>query len=224
MTKSSTARINMVDRQIGTTGVNDPRILGVFSNVPRESFVPKGKENTAYMDDDLVFERGRFLLAPMTHARMVQAVEPKEEDLVLDISNSNGYSAAILSPLVSMVVCVEEDDDMLANVSSHWEVQDVCNVAAFKGRLVKGAQDHAPYSIIFVAGSVAEIPQDLLDQLAPGGRLIAIVRPTEGVAGEVTLVQCLENAQGEKEFSSCVLFEASAPYLPGFEPPPAFKF
>ena len=221
MTDFNAARKNMVECQIETAGVANPDILEAFSTVPRENFVPKIAQDLAYMDEDLIFgDDHRFLPEPTTHARMLEALELRKEDVVLDISNTNGYSAAILSPLVTTIICAEGEKTVINRAQKAWEKMGVFNAVGCHSALTDGCADHAPYDAIFMAGSVTEIPQKLLDQLSEGGRLVAIVRKPDEVMGQVTLVQSL----GEKGFSSYTLFEAGSPYLPGFEPKPTFSF
>ncbi|MCB1531327.1 MAG: protein-L-isoaspartate O-methyltransferase [Alphaproteobacteria bacterium] len=220
MTDFNAARKNMVDCQIETAGVADPEIIEVFSTVPRERFVPEIAKPVAYMDEDLIFGDDRFLPEPITHAKMLAAVKPKKDDIVLDISNTNGYSAAILSPLVSTIICAEGKQDVITKAHTVWEEMGVLNAVGVKAPLTEGYPKHAPYDLIFMAGSVAELPQNIMAQLAENGRLITIVRKPDEAMGKVILVQSL----GEKGFSSYTLFEAGCPYLPGFEPKPAFIF
>lgn len=220
MTDFNIARTNMVDCQIQTMGVADPDILEAFATVPRELFVPKASQKIAYIDEDLIIDNDRFLLEPSTHARMLEAIAPKPDDVAMDVSNTNGYSAALLSSLVTTVVCVDSKKSVLDKINESWSQIDVCNVAGFKGTLSKGCPDHAPYDLIFVGGAVAEMPEELIKQLSENGRLITIIKKPGEVMGQVTLIQSL----GEKGFSSYTLFEAGAPYLPGFEPKPAFNF
>lgn len=220
MTDFNAARKNMVDCQIETAGVAHPEILKAFSSVPREKFVPKIARNVAYMDEDLVFGQDRFLPEPITHARMLEAVKPKKEDVVLDISNTNGYSAAILSPLVTTIICAEAEKSVISPAAKLWEELEVINAVGVHSPLIEGCPEHAPYDLIFMAGSVSEIPQNITAQLSEGGRLVAVVRKAGEAIGRATLVESL----GEKGFSSYTLFDAGCPYLPGFEPKPAFNF
>lgn len=220
MTDFNTARKNMVDCQIETAGVADQNILEAFRHYPRERFVPKMAQSLSYMDEDLTLGEDRFLPEPSTHARMLSAVEPKPSDVVLDISNTNGYSAAILSGLVTTIIAIEEKKVALNKANKLLEELEVHNIVIEQGSLTEGCPQHAPYDVIFMAGSVAEVPQNLLEQLSEGGRLITIVRQPNEVMGKVILVQSL----GKKGFSSYTLFEAGCPYLPGFEPKPTFSF
>lgn len=214
------ARTNMVDCQIHTAGVIMPALLESFEAIPRERFVPENLQNVAYCDEDLPIGEGRFLIEPITHARMIQALDPKPSDVVLDIGGVTGYSAAVLSSLVTTVIAVEEKKKNIDFGQGVWDELGVCNVAAFKGKLVQGCPNHAPYDLIFINGSVSEIPANIAAQLVPGGKLITIVRKPGDVMGQVTIVHSL----GEKGFSSYNLFEAGCPYVPGFEPLPTFTF
>ncbi|MCK5284956.1 MAG: protein-L-isoaspartate O-methyltransferase [Alphaproteobacteria bacterium] len=216
----SIARKNMVNCQIRPVGVIMPELLQAFETVPREEFVPEKIKNIAYSDKSLSIGDGRFLLTPLTHARMVQSVKPEITDIVLDIGGVTGYSAAIFSHLVTTVIALEEKKKNIDLASKLWNELDICNVAGFKGKLEKGKAEHGTYNIIFMNGAVIDIQDNLIKQLSIGGRLIAIVRKEKEVMGKVTLVQKIE----ENNFSSSVLFEAASSYLPGFEPNQTFHF
>ena len=220
MSDFSVARTNMVDGQIQTAGVVNPLVLQAFETVPREKFVPAALQNVAYAGEDLPIGEGRFLLDPMIHARMIEAAAPNPADVVLDIGGVSGYSAAILSYLATTVVALEEKQKYLSLAEKLWAELDVCNVVGIKGNLSKGNPENAPFNLIFMNGSVSEIPEQIAAQLAPDGRLITIVKKPGAVMGCVTLVQ----NTGDKGFSSYPLFEAGCPYLPGFEPGPVFSF
>jgi protein-L-isoaspartate(D-aspartate) O-methyltransferase len=214
------ARTNMVDGQIHTAGVVRPDILQAFETVPREMFVPQERRGVAYHDEYLPVINGRFLLEPITHAKMVEAVDPCEDDLVLDIGGASGYSAAILAPLVSSVVAVESDPDCFQQAQLLWQDLDVLNVVSYEGALPEGNLENSPFNLIFMNGAVSEIPQSLVNQLEIGGKLITVVKKPGEVLGEVTLVKAL----GGGEYSSVSLFSAGVPYLPGFEPEREFQF
>ena len=79
------ARTNMLDSQIHTSGVVNPDILEAFQNIPREMFVPEAMRGVAYNDEDITLGHGRYLLEPVVHARMLQALDPKKDDVVLDV-------------------------------------------------------------------------------------------------------------------------------------------
>lgn len=220
MSQFSAARTNMVDCQIHPAGIILPGLLESFQAVPREKFVPENLRSIAYTDGDLPLGEGRYLLEPSVHARLIQAAEPKSTDVVLDIGGATGYPAAIMSPLVTTVVAVEEKQKLLNLASRLWDEMGVCNVVGLKASLAGGSPEHAPFDLIFMNGAVAEIPGALVEQLGPEGRLVTIVKKPGAVMGQVVIVQNL----GEKRFSSYTLFEAGAHYLPGFEPQATFTF
>lgn len=220
MTDFAQARKNMVDCQIHTSGVVHPGLLTAFETTPRESFVPETRQGVAYYDETLTFENGRTLLAPLTLSKMLQEADPTEDDIVLDIGGTTGYGAAILSSNVSTIIALENNADFLKTAERAWAEQDACNIIACNGPLNEGQSDKGPYTLIVMHGAVPAIPENIVAQLAPNGRLLTIIKKPNQPIGQATLVQSL----GENKFSSYTLFECSADYLDGFAPQPAFSF
>ncbi len=214
------ARKNMVDCQIHPNGVITPDLLEAFEQTPRELFVPDEYQKMACNDEDIPLGHGRYLLEPSVHARMIQALELKSEDVVLDIGGGTGYSAAIISPLVSTVVAIESENDLSKRAEKIWESTGLCNIAFFEGALEEGNAGHAPYDSIIINGAVAQVPEKILEQLVSGGRLVCVVKEAGHVMGQAHLFQKLEDGQ----YSSYALFDAGTPYLKGFEPKPSFQF
>ncbi len=214
------ARKNMVDGQIHPSGVVDPALLQAFENTPRELFVDDGLQKIACNDEEMAIGHGRMMLDPTTQARMIQALEVQQDDCVLEAGAGTGYASAILSSIVTTVVSVESDSDLLKKAQGIWDKLDCVNIFGHEGNLDQGYLKSAPYRLILVNGAVSEIPHELVDQLAPHGRLITIVKNKDDVLGKVTLVESL----GDGQFSTYNLFSASAHYLPGFEPGQSFKF
>lgn len=221
MTDFKAARINMVDSQIHTMGVVDEAILEAFRTVRREDFVPENRRNVAYSDEDMSLgQNGRYLMEPVTHARLVQAAGPSPADVILDIGGATGYSAAILSTLCQKIVAVDPDAGMLAHAERIWSLAGASNVIPHHGPFAQGCHTHGPYTLIFLNGSVAEMPETLLDQLAPHGRALAVIRKAGDKIGRATLFS--KNANGL--VSERILFDAAVPYLPGLEPVKQFVF
>jgi protein-L-isoaspartate(D-aspartate) O-methyltransferase len=220
MTDFSSARKNMVDGQIHTAGVINEDILNAFRNVPRETFVPEALQKIAYSDEEIALGGGRYLPAPIAHSRMLQAAMPESNDKVLDIGGGTGYPAAILSRFVGRVVALEEEPQFLEYAAQVWSHAGLTNVSPVIGPLGAGHAGQGPYNIIFIHGAVPELPMHLAEQLAPGGRMVAIVQKPGLNMGQATLVV---NSVANK-FSSRVLFDAWSHYLPPFEPRPAFVF
>lgn len=220
MTNQSAARKNMVECQLMTTGLKNEGLIDSYRATPREMFVPESYRAVAYTDEAVPLGGGRWLMEPSLHARLLEAANPVSSDVVLDIGGGTGYSAAVLSPLVQTVLALECEPAFLDEAARIWARLDVCNAAGFAGDLAAGLPRHQPYSLILLNGAVCDIPGAILSQIAPGGRLLAVVRQKGRTMGEATLVI----REGEGSFSRRGLFEAGTPWLAGFEPEPGFVF
>ncbi|MCB1681561.1 MAG: protein-L-isoaspartate O-methyltransferase [Alphaproteobacteria bacterium] len=213
------ARDNMVECQIHTAGVVSPGLLERFKVVPRELFLPEKVRGIAYVDEIVSFGKGRFLLEPIIHSKLLQAARLVPTDIVLDIGGGTGYSSAILSPLVMQVVSLDEKK-YIEKAARLWEKLGLENILPVEGDMPSGAPEHGPFSLILVNGAVSEVARALVNQLSPGGRLLTVVKKPGLGPGEAVIVERLEDGQP----SSRVLFEAGTPYLPGFEPVSSFAF
>lgn len=220
MTDFTQARKNMVDSQIAPNGVTDSGILDAFSNIPREIFVPKAMQGICYSDQDIEIVKGRYLLSPMVHAKLIQAAQPKTSDVVLDVASANGYSSAILSSLVTTVLALDTDESLLAKSAKNWKDVTVSNIVSITGALATAGVQHAPFDLIVINGAVAEIPAKLVAQLSDTGRLVTVLQDNPRKVGRAVLVR--KNTDGG--FSVKTLFDAHAPYLTEFSPENAFVF
>lgn len=214
------ARQSMIDSQIHPMGVVSKDLLDAFMTVPREFFVPEDKQGVCYCDEDISISEGRYLMEPAVLGRMIQALEPETEHVALTIGSGIGYNAAILSHLVSTVVALEEERELIDQAQARWDELSYCNVVGVIGPQNEGAPVNAPYDMIIINGAVVEIPQDIKQQLNIGGRLVAPVKPARQKMAKVTLVERIK----EDVFSETILFDAGTPYLKGFEPKKAFIF
>lgn len=215
-----TLRRNMVNGQIRTNGVTDAALIAALSDVPRERFVPEPRRAFAYVDDDLAVggaDELRYLVEPMTLARMIQAAGLKPTDRVLDIGCASGYSAAILARLANSVVALESDPSLAATAAENLRTLGHGNVAVVSGPLAAGWPQAAPFDAIFIEGSVEQVPQALFGQLKDQGRLVAVLAASG--AGRATLFRTVGGA-----VSSLALFNAAVPALPGFAKPKSFVF
>ncbi|MCD8570570.1 MAG: protein-L-isoaspartate O-methyltransferase [Alphaproteobacteria bacterium] len=217
------ARQSMVDSQLHTAGVIAPEILNAFETVPREKFVPANLKPVAYCDESLSLGKGRYLVSPMVHAKMLQAAQPQPHEIVLDVGAATGYGSAVLSPLCSTVIALESDKTMCAQIDKLCSTVGACNVIAVDGVLADGYAKHSPYDLIIVNGACADVPQSLVDQLAPEGRMLLILKPPHQKSGAVQLIK-KQSGVGKNAFSAYTLFDASVPYLKGFEPKVEFVF
>lgn len=212
------ARHNMVEGQIRTNKVTDARLVGALRLVPRHIFVPPARQTMAYSDDPVPLGNGRSLLPPMVAARLYQAAAVTENDLVLVVGAGIGYGAAVLGELASAVVALEDDESLLAAARSVLEggreelaeLGTGDNIILVEGPLAEGWAKQAPYDVIAIEGAVEEVPQSLLDQLGPNGRLVCVLREP-GQPGRATIIR--HSGSG---FAETSLFDAMLPILPGF--------
>lgn len=218
MVDFAAARLNMVESQLRTNKVTDLRLLAAFETVPRELFVPEPLRGIAYIDEDVALGGGRFVMEPRVLARLLQAAQPGPEDVALDLGCGSGYATAILSRLVATVVALEDDAALAAAANRTLEKLEIDNAVVVEGRLTEGYPKQAPYNVILLGGAVAEVPAAIADQLAEGGRLVAVVDAGPGL-GRATLMR-----RDGGVISSRILYDAALPVLPGFEAEPGFVF
>jgi protein-L-isoaspartate(D-aspartate) O-methyltransferase len=212
------ARETMVESQIRTADVTDLDLLAAFRRTPRERFVPAAKMALAYGDAVLDYEDGRRMLRPRDFAKLVQAADIKDHEVVLDLGCARGYSTAVLAQICDTVVGLETDDETVDRATGLLTDTGVLNAAVVKGDLKRGAAEHGPFDVIIVSGgAVADVPQSWFGQLANGGRLAVIVN--DGPIGRATLFTKSGDAVGDR-----VVFDAHASMLPGFEREYSFVF
>src|SRR5262249_30889623 len=139
--------------------------------------VPERWQAIAYLDRDVPVTQpgGRCLLKPMVLAKLIQAADIGEGDRVLDVGCATGYSSAVLAKLARLVVALEEDDTLAASASRALASVGPGNVRVTTGKLAGGTPGEPPYDVVLLNGSTEVAPQVLLDQLADGGRLVAVV-------------------------------------------------
>lgn len=214
----SAARHMMVEAQLRTNRVVAPALLKALQTVPREIFVPAQLAAGAYIDGPLPIGNRRSLMEPMVLGRLLQSAEIKPTDVVLDIGCASGYSAAILSHVASTVVALECDPELAARANQALASLAIDNVAVVVGGLAIGDAAHGPYDVIIIEGQVPSVPQIILDQMADCGRLLAVIDDGAG-PGRATLF-----TRYGTSFSDRIIFDATAPRLPGFVAPANFQF
>ncbi len=219
MVDFAVSRTRMVDNQLRTNDITDLQVLGAMGKVPRERFVADDKIALAYIDENQLVsqEPQRFLLRPHIFGRMVQLCDIQPQDVVLVVGAATGYCVAVISQLAESVVGLELDPALVAKAGDTLVSLGIDNAAVVEGNLAQGYAADAPYEVIFINGSIENLPQALTDQLKEGGRLVCV----EG-RGNSGIAKIYRKTQGV--LSSDFAFNASAPLLPGFEAEKTFRF
>ena len=150
MSDYAAARQNMVDCQLSTNQIYSPDVLKAMSTVPRELFLAEGRRHLAYLDEDTLIGEGRYLIEPMVLGRLIQALNPKKDEVLLDIGGGTGYGAALFSEMVQTVIALESHDAFLKYAQKVWLDLDLCNIVDLKGDLEQGSSAHAPYDMILI--------------------------------------------------------------------------
>jgi len=216
MTDFAAARRHMVDGQVRTADVTDPRLIAAMLDIPRERFMPPAAVPLAYLDHDApVGEGGRRLLKPMVLAKLIQAADIGAADRVLDVGCATGYGAAVLARLAGSVIALEQDDNLAKAAAA--ALAGFANVTLANGPLAAGWPQAAPYDAILLEGATEVMPQALCDQLKDGGRLVCVLGAGPGARA---MIYCRYGA----ELGARPLFNAAAPLLPGFAKQPVFAF
>nr|BAT29268.1 hypothetical protein [Aurantimonas manganoxydans SI85-9A1] len=212
------ARTRMVDNQIRTTDVTRHEILRAFLEVPREEFVPAARKPLAYIDEDVPLGNGRFIMEASPFAKLIQLAAIRPDDVVLDVGCGTGYSSAVLSHLAGSVVSLEQDPDLAEAATENLARLDYVTCAVVEGPLNEGYPSEAPFDVIFMQGSVGILPETLLQQLRPGGRLVVV--EGQGNAAEAKLYFRDDNGVVGSRFG----FNCSIRPLPGFQKKAEFAF
>ena len=212
------ARANMVESQIRTWEVLDQRVLDLVLEVKRESFVPPAYRDLAFADMEIPLGHGEVMLAPKLEARLVQELGLNPTDRVLEIGTGSGYMTALLARLAAQVVSVEIVPDFSRAAAARLAESGIRNATLEIGDGALGWARSAPYDAILVTGSLPMLPEDFPAQLAPGGRLIAVVGRAPIMTAQ--LVTCL--APGK--ITTVGLFETSIPPLKHAREPERFVF
>lgn len=200
----------MVDTQVRPSDVTEFPIIDAMLNIPREAFVPRDRVEAAYASEDVDLGEGRVLLDPRVFAKMLDALNLTNEDLVLDVGVGFGYSAAVVARIAEAVVAVEDDEDRADEAQALLSEYHADNVVLHQGPLTEGAAEHGPYDAILIEGGVEVVPEALTAQLKEGGRMAVIFM--ENALGTVRIGHKVDG-----RISWRFAFNGTAPVIQGFE-------
>jgi len=160
-----------------SSNIKDRRVLDVMSRIPRERFIPPAVRDHAYDDNPLPIGKEQTISQPYIIALMTEALELKGEEKVLEIGTGSGYQTAILAGLAKKVVTVERVPELAETAVKLLKELGYENIEAHLAGEALGWPQDAPYDAIMVTAGAPDIPDELLDQLAIGGRMIIPVGP-----------------------------------------------
>jgi protein-L-isoaspartate(D-aspartate) O-methyltransferase len=217
------ARFNMIEQQIRPWEVLDPAVLDLLAVVRREQFVPAAYRSMAFMDTEVPLPSStsptlQHMLPPRVEARLLQELDVRKHERVLEIGTGSGYMAALLGHRAQHVTTLEIDPELARSAEQNLREAGVMNVSVIQADGSGGLPAEAPFDVILLSGSVADVPPALLAQLKVGGRLAAIV-------GRMPIMRArLTTRTGDADYVSVDLFDTVAPRLRGFSEPSRFSF
>jgi protein-L-isoaspartate(D-aspartate) O-methyltransferase len=219
------ARFNMIEQQIRPWEVLDAAVLSLLAAMRREDFVPPAMRSLAFVDTQVPLLPGQpdgpHMLEPKVEARLLQELQVQRHEKVLEIGTGSGFMAALLGHRALRVSTLECVPELAARARANLAAAGVSNVSVHEVTPAEGAlglPGEAPFDVIVLSGSVAEVPRALLSQLKIGGRLAAIV------GDEPVMRARLVRRAGEAAWSETDLFDTVAPRLAGFAEPARFRF
>ena len=212
------ARFNMVEQQIRPWEVLDPVVLDLLMSVKREEFVPSQSRALALSEAEIPLGFGQVMLRPVIEGKILQALQLKETDSVLEIGTGSGFFTALLAARADWVRTIEIEPALARMASDNLSRNNVSNVIVEEGDGAQGWPERAPYDVIVISGGLPFLPQALLEQLKVGGRLFAFV-------GEAPLMKArLVTCEAEGQFRTEDLFETVVPMLKCSVPHARFSF
>ncbi len=215
--KHETARFNMIEQQVRTWDVLDPKVLQLLHDVPRENFVPEAYQGLSFADLEIPLgtkkngteksDRGQTMLSPKLEGRILQALNVQKTDHVLHIGTGSGYFTALLASLAKHVLSLEIDAELSATAAYKLSLNHFHNVSLELADGVAGWAAQAPFDVIVLTGSSPAEPPNMRAQLAIGGRLFIVLG--QAPAMQATLIQRVS----ETGFKEDILFETCIPAL-----------
>lgn len=214
---ASTAALRqaMVASQLRTNEVSDPRVVAAMALVPRELYLPNNAAALAYRDTVAPLGQGRHANLPMATGRLLTEAYLTAEDRVLLIGAAGGYTAAVLAEIVAHVTAVESDPALAAWARN--ALAGLTSVNLVEGPLDEGHAPGAPYNVLVVDGAVEQLPDRLTEQVRIGGRIVT------GLV-DCGVTRLAAGRRGPGGVGLADFADAECAVLPGFAPPPRFRF
>ncbi len=210
------ARLNMIEQQIRPWEVLDQQVLDLLVEVPREDFVPNEYRKLAFVDMNIPLGHGEVMMSPKLEARMLQVLEIRPEDSILEVGTGSGYVTALLARLGKQVYSVDIHRDFVEGAQAKLSAHHINNVTLDIGDAAHGWAKHSSYDVICITGSLPILPKVFMQQLKVGGRLFAIVGDSPVM--DVMVITRVGRDDWAKEY----VFETDLPPLQNAEQPERF--
>ena len=210
------ARTNMVENQVRTWDVLDPRVLDVLACVPREDFVPERHRKLAFADTELPLGHGEVMLKPVIEGRILQALALESGQQVLEIGTGSGFLTACIARLAGHVTSVEQHADFADDARAKLARAGIDNARVVHAEAFAGFDTRERFDVVVLTGAVYALPERARQWVKPGGRLFAIT-------GASPAMQALLHTRvDETHWQTESLFDTDIPYLANATPPKRF--
>lgn len=203
----SISHLNMIKQQLRTGHVIEERILSLFSEIPRAHFVPENMRSFAYSDLQIPLAHHEKMMTPLEEALLLQHLELKGHETVLEVGTGTGYLTALLSRLCHQVISVDYYPEFTAQARVNLEAFQCNNVELLTGDAAMGWPNLAPYDVVIFTGSLPCVSQTHQLQVLPGGQLFVLVGKQPAIQGR------LYRLSHDGDWQDKILFETALPYL-----------
>lgn len=212
------ARINMVKQQLRTGGVLNETILNLYDQIPRHEFVPDNFTQFAYSDMQIPLAHGQRMLNPLEEGIILQALNLKGHETLLEVGTGSGFLTAMLSRLCKKVISIDYYAEFTVSAARNLEKHHCNNVELVTGDACRGWLENAPYDVMVFTGAVEKLSETHRLQIVPGGKLFAI-------EGKFPVMQArLYHLDHDAIWSDSMLFETDIPQLMDQSKPIEFIF
>jgi protein-L-isoaspartate(D-aspartate) O-methyltransferase len=212
------ARFNMVEQQVRTWEVLDERVLELLETTRREDFVPVRYRKMAFADMAIPLDHGQTMMKPVVEGRLLQSLELKPDETVLEIGTGSGFITACLAKMAKHVLSVDIYEQFASEVAAKLKESGIHNVELEVGNVMSGWQPEQAHDVLVVTGSVPGVPDHFRGWVNPGGRIFVVCG--EAPAMEAKLLTKLNVTEWREES----LFETDLARLIDAEKAPEFEF
>jgi len=218
MQNIETAHFNMVEQQVRPSNVSDPRILTALNQIKRNDFLEDELQGLAYADTCLPIGYGQVMLSPVIEGRLLQALNVQADEEVLELGTGSGYFTALLACLAKHITSVEIVPELSEQAAENLSKAGIENVNLLIGDASRDWSLTDRVDVIVATAAFAIVPDDYLQSLAIGGRMLAVIGDAN-----IMNVQIIKRVT-EWEWQTDTVFETSIPLMINAEPKPVFEF